>query len=300
MVFDDPTLRRMLHGNAFGLTLEQFVPALHGASQELLRRIWQLLMPEQRVPFIRVASQPATQGQVACARRQVLDSLFWELTYWKTPDLYDQLTEGEYLHPGIFADLEPAIRDKTVLDIGAGSGRASFECLRHGAARIYAVEPSPGLLRILRQKLQGQEGAERIIVRSGSFDAIPLEENSVDVVLSCSAFTAAPEQGGEPGLAEMWRVVRAGGKMVIIWPCVRDRAWLLEHGFQYVALPVEQEMYVHFRSLESALACMRRFYAHNEAAMQYILSEQRPEAPFSLLGINPPCDYCWRVVQKEP
>src|SRR5437764_7393640 len=92
------------------------------------------------------------QDEVEAARRCVLDSLFWELTYWKTPELYDELTEGEQLHPGIFQRLQPDIHESTVLDVGAGSGRGSFECLRYGAKRVYAVEPSPALLRILDRK----------------------------------------------------------------------------------------------------------------------------------------------------
>ncbi|HLZ57637.1 MAG TPA: class I SAM-dependent methyltransferase [Ktedonosporobacter sp.] len=296
MVFDDPTLHRLLHSSDF--TIEQLAYSLHGAPPALLWRIWRQLSPEQRTQFLHARDHSATCSEIQCALRSVLDSLFWELTYWKTPHLYDQLTSGEHLHPGIFLNLEPDIRGKTILDVGAGSGRASFECVRHGAALVYAVEPSTGLLRILRQKLARQADKSRVVVHTGTFDALPLAENSVDLALSCSAFTSSPEQGGEPGLAEMQRVTRPGGKIVLIWPRVKDHLWLVEHGFQYVALPVQREMYIHFRSMQSALACVRRFYARNRAALRYLLATQRPEIPFSILGINPPCDYCWREVVK--
>jgi hypothetical protein len=124
-------------------------------------------------------------------------------------------------------------------------------------------------------------------------------DNSVDLTLSCSAFTAAPEQGGECGLAEMLRVTRSGGKIVLIWPRREDREWLSARGFRYVALPVQREMCVHFRSLQSALHCAQRFYAHNKAVAQYLLSQRQPEVPFSVIGINPPRDYCWLEVQKS-
>ncbi len=99
------------------------------------------------------------------AQRQVLDGLFWELTYWKTPELYEELTEGERLHPGIFEHLHPDLQGKTVLDAGAGSGRASLECIRYGAKLVYAVEPSPGLLHILEQKLGHRVGNQQVIPR---------------------------------------------------------------------------------------------------------------------------------------
>lgn len=105
-----------------------------------------------------------------------------------------------------------------------------------------------------------------------------------------------PEQGGEAGLAELKRVTKAGGKIVIIWPRKEDYHWLVERGFQYVSLPLQREMYVHFRSLESALRCARIFYARNKAVLRYLLKKQNPEVPFSVLGLNPPRDYCWLTV----
>jgi SAM-dependent methyltransferase len=233
------------------------------------------------------------------AHRYILDKLFWELTYWKTPELYEELTMGERLHPGIFQQLEQDLHGKEILDAGSGSGRAAFECLRHGARLVYAVEPSPGLLRILEQKIADQPATRgRIVACRGRFDDLPLQDRSVDLALSCSAFTANAEQGGEPGLEELRRVTRPGGKIVLIWPRREDYEWLAAHGFIYVALPLHREMTVHFRSQLSALKCVQRFYARNEAVVPYILDRRQPEVPFSVLGINPPCDYCWLSVQE--
>ena len=294
-VFDDVTLQKMVGSGGFGLTAENLGRSLHGASQLLIERIGRTLPPPQRLSFIEGLRCCETQAEVEAARRYILDNLFWELTYWKTPELYEELTEGERLHPGIFQQLESDLRGKVVLDAGAGIGRASLECKRHGARLVYAVEPSPGLLRILEQKLAGQPStcAGRIVACRGRFDELPLQDRSVDLAISCSAFTAAAEQGGEPGLAEMKRVTRPGGKIVLIWPRMQDYDWLAKHGFTYVTLPLQQAMTVRFRSQQSALKCVQRFYARNEAVVPYILNQQIPEVPFSVLGINPPCDYCW-------
>jgi ubiquinone/menaquinone biosynthesis C-methylase UbiE len=261
-----------------------------------VERIERVIPPQLRSSFLYELSRPLPCEVREHICRELLDALFWELTYWKTPDLYNELIEGEQLHPGIFSQLEPDIHGKTVLDVGAGSGRASFECLRHGAERVYAVEPSPGLLHILEQKRACMSHGDRVIPAAGRFEALPLEEQSVDMTLSCSAFTTLPEQGGEPGLAEMKRVTKPGGKIVIIWPRLDDYDWLAAHGFRHVVLPLDQEMCIHFRSLKSALRCARRFYAHNTAVVRYFLSTRRPEVPFSVLGVNPPCDYCWLEV----
>jgi len=299
MVFNDATLQSILCGNGFGLTVEKLAYSLRGMPKELVRRIIDNMQTEKRASFLAEFQHTISEDQVEAARHEVLDRLFWELTYWKTPELYEELTEGEQLHPGIFQQLEPDLQGKTVLDAGAGWGRASFECVRHGAALVYAVEPSPGLLRILERKLAGLltgPPGSRIVPYQGRFDQIPLEDNCVDVSLSCSAFTAEPGQGGEVGLAELKRVTRPGGKIVVIWPRREDYDWLVGHGFQYVVLPLDQEMRVRFRSLRSALRCARLFYAHNTAVASYILERRQPEVPFSVLGINPPRDYCWLIV----
>jgi SAM-dependent methyltransferase len=295
LVLDETALRDTLESS--GIAAEELGRGLHGASHELVQRILQTTPEEARATLVAALEQPASAAQVATARRHILDACFWELTYWKTPELYDELTSGEPIHPGIFRRLAPYLRGHTVLDAGAGSGRATFACLDRGAVRVYALEPSPGLLCILDRKRAEHPDGERILPLHGRFSAIPLADNAVDVALSCSAFTSEPEQGGEPGLAELRRVTRPGGHIVLIWPRPEDYGWLAQHGFRYVALPLRHEMYVRFHSLRSALRVVHRFYARNHALARYLLQHHSAEVPYSLIGPNPPHDYCWLRVK---
>lgn len=294
-VFDEDTMQDKL-GGGFGVELSKLALSLRDAPWSLIERISERLPSHLFPTFMHELHRPVAWQTVEAARREVLDSLFWELTYWKLPELYEELTMGERIHPGIFQALEPDMRGRVVLDAGAGSGRASFECLRHGARRVYAVEPSPGLLNILRRKL-GEQSEEDIVPLRGSFEHLPLADNSVDLALSCSAFTAEAGRGGERGLAELKRVTKPGGKVAVIWPRTEDRRWLMAHGFHYIALPLHEEMHVHFRSLQSALRCARLFYADNQAVTRYLLTQRQADVPFSVLGFNPPRDYCWLIVK---
>lgn len=297
LIFDEAHFCQVLSGCIEKMTLEQLAWGLHAAPGPLMERVCACLSPYEREVLRQAAARPVPECEVARARRALLDLLFWELTYWKTPELYEELTTGEQIHPGIFQHLEPLLRGKLVLDAGAGTGRASFECMRYGARLVYALEPSPGLLRLLRQKVARSTAAGQVLPIAGDFAHIPLAAESVDLALACSSFTSQPEQGGEPGLAELRRVVRPGGAIAFIWPRPEDRAWLSERGFHYVALPSEQEMCVRFSSFACALRCARRFYAHNRNLLRYLLCERQPVVPFSILGINPPRDYCWARVR---
>jgi ubiquinone/menaquinone biosynthesis C-methylase UbiE len=294
LVFDSHNLARVLAMAQF--TPEQLAWSLDKAPPLLLQRVGASLPMSQQQAFARALACPLAAEESTQMRHVLLDRLFWELTYWKTPEMYEELVAGEKLHPGIFQQLDSLLHNKIVLDAGAGCGRASFVALEHGAARVYAVEPSPGLRRILADKLSTFADAETITLRDGDFTHMPLPDKSVDVALSCSAFTAEPSQGGEPALTELRRVTRSGGYIVVIWPRPIDRPWLAEHGFHYVALPQEQEMYISFDSWESIWRCAQRFYAQNKNVYRYLRHARQPRLPFSILGSNAPCDYCWLQV----
>ncbi len=297
LVFDDEAWENLLNSTDFEFQTGELGLSMHNAPQVLIHRIAKHLPEIRRGEFQLILKQVATDNEIQSAQQIILDKLFWELVYWKTPELYEELTEGEAIHPGIFKNLAHELKNKTVLDVGAGSGRASFECLRHGAKRVHAIEPSKGLLRILLHKLSSHKNdpnnSGEIIAQAGRFNNLPLGDNSVDISLACSAFTAEAEQGGEAGLNELRRVTRPGGKIVIIWPRPQDIAWLTERGFQYASLPVKEEMKISFRSVSSAWRCANLFYQKNKAVRQYLLKHEKPEIPFSVLGVNPPRDYCW-------
>ncbi len=299
MAFDDHTLHRLLTGTNTELDVASLAQSLQGAPEVVVKRIERHLPAEQQASFQEMLHRSISNDQLRQAREYVLNVLFWDLTYWKTPEWYHELTEGESLHPGIFEHLKLDIRHHIVLDVAAGSGRATFECLRYGASLVYAVDPSPGLLGILEHRLLSEGEADRVILRPGSFDHLPLKNNSVDLALSCSAFLSKENQGGESGLAELCRVTKPGGKVVMIWPLPQDYRWFASHGFQYQSFPPLQEPMVHFRSMESALRCVARFYGKRPESLRYLQEHGQPEVPYSVLGFKQPNDYCWLVVEKE-
>lgn len=225
---------------------------------------------------------PGGKGQSGA--RTALERLAWDIVYWRFPHLYDALTEGEQIHPSLLA--LGCVEGKTILDAGAGAGRLSFLCAPT-ARRVIALEPSPRLRSLLAKKAE-RRGVKNVEACDGWFDRVPLEPGSVDVTVSLSAFGSDDPHGGDRGLAELVRVTRPEGRLVFLWP--EDPAWLMRRGFQYARF--DGPLKVRFRSLATAKRVARIFYP--PAAQAYIEERQRPEVPFELLGVNPPCDACWR------
>jgi ubiquinone/menaquinone biosynthesis C-methylase UbiE len=182
------------------------------------------------------------------------------------------------------------VNGAVVLDAGAGTGRATLPLARR-ARRVYAMDPAPPLLRLLEGKLAGA-GVRNVELLRGVFRRVPLPDDSVDAVVSCSAFGPLEARGGQCGLNELQRVTRPGGRIVIMWP--EDPAWFVCHGFHYATLP--GHLSITFPTLETALAVAQRFYG--AAAIQHLATTGRPELPFHVLGVKAPRDLCWLTVRK--
>ncbi|MBO0794188.1 MAG: hypothetical protein J2P36_25015, partial [Ktedonobacteraceae bacterium] len=72
-----------------------------------------------------------------------------------------------------------------------------------------------------------------------------------------------------------------------------------DHGFAYQSFPPLPEPMVRFRSMESALRCVTRFYAKRPECMRYLLEHEQPAIPYTILGFKQPNDYCWLAVEKK-
>jgi SAM-dependent methyltransferase len=226
---------------------------------------------------------------VGAADPQTDITLAWELLYRLEPELYDRLVSAERLHPGVLGWL-PHDVDR-IVEVAAGTGRLTLELVRH-AREVLAIEPAGPLREILNQKLLRADHGDRARVTHGFFDDLPVTDAYADLVVACSALTPAPGHGGEAGLAEMERICRPGGCVVIVWP--NQVPWLAAHGYRYVSFG-DAEMSVEFASHEEAAELTEIFYP---SGIEEVRRRGWRRVPYEVLGINPPCDLAFKLIAR--
>jgi SAM-dependent methyltransferase len=98
------------------------------------------------------------------------------------------------------------------LDVGCGTGALCAAIVDHcSPSSVFGVEPSEGFLKTARERLAG-----RAELRRGSATEIPLDDASVDVVVSGLVLNFVPDP--RAALAEMSRVTVNGGAIgAYVW-----------------------------------------------------------------------------------
>ena len=101
--------------------------------------------------------------------------------------------------------------DGRVLEIGIGSG-FSLPFYSRNVERLIGLDPSPKLLSMVRRNLRPNGPSVELV--EGSAEAIPLESNSVDTVVTTWTLCSVPDAART--LREMHRVLRPAGRLLFI------------------------------------------------------------------------------------
>ena len=113
-------------------------------------------------------------------------------------------------------------RDLVVADVGTGTGTLALELAAAGM-RVIAVDHSQAMLEAARRKL-AEAGTNGVELRHGEAEALPLADGEVDAAFAHLVLQYLPAPGR--ALAELARVVRPGGAVVVVDFVRHDREWM--------------------------------------------------------------------------
>ena len=101
-----------------------------------------------------------------------------------------------------------------ILDIATGTGDFAIEALSLKPKKIIGVDISEGMLSVGREKLIKKNLTDKIELISGDSEVLPFEDNFFDAVIV--SFGVRNFENLEKGLSDMLRVLKPGGKVVIL------------------------------------------------------------------------------------
>jgi len=104
---------------------------------------------------------------------------------------------------------------ETLLDVGCGTGGVTIPAkIRVGINGSAAgIDPAPEMIAVARRKAQ-RAGIE-IDFRVGVIESLPFPDETFDVVTASMMMHHLPPHLQVQGLAEIWRVLKPGGRILI-------------------------------------------------------------------------------------
>ncbi|MDB5114601.1 MAG: ubiE [Mucilaginibacter sp.] len=104
---------------------------------------------------------------------------------------------------------------KLILDVATGTGDFAFEALSIlKPEKIIGVDISQGMLDIAKQKIAKRNLGDRFEIKLGDSEKLPFEADEFDAVTV--AYGVRNFENLEQGLADINRVLKAGGKAVVL------------------------------------------------------------------------------------
>ncbi|MEQ8807810.1 MAG: bifunctional demethylmenaquinone methyltransferase/2-methoxy-6-polyprenyl-1,4-benzoquinol methylase UbiE [Imperialibacter sp.] len=106
------------------------------------------------------------------------------------------------------------IQPKQILDIATGTGDFAIEALSLKPDKVTGVDISEGMLAMGKKKIARMKLEDKVELQLGDSEKLLFDDNTFDAVIV--AFGVRNFENLEKGLADMWRVLKPGGKVVVL------------------------------------------------------------------------------------
>lgn len=124
-----------------------------------------------------------------------------------------------------------SLKPKRILDVATGTADLALSAYKAlEPEEIIGIDISPKMLEIGREKIAKRDLQERIKLYDGDSENLPFEDASFDAIMV--AFGVRNFGNLEKGLSEMARVLRPGGKMVVL-EFSKPKAFPFKQGYNF-------------------------------------------------------------------
>jgi SAM-dependent methyltransferase len=163
------------------------------------------------------AGQDAERAREVVARRRTRSQEFFRTEAGRWDGVRRELFGAHPEWPALLALLDPTW---VVGDLGCGTGQLA-ETLAPYVSRVVAVDESPDMLKAAKRRLEALGVSERVELRQGRLETLPIGDRELDVALFSLVmhYVAHPEES----LAEARRVLRPGGRLLVVDMTAHDR-----------------------------------------------------------------------------
>jgi demethylmenaquinone methyltransferase/2-methoxy-6-polyprenyl-1,4-benzoquinol methylase len=107
-----------------------------------------------------------------------------------------------------------SLKPKRILDIATGTGDFALEALKINPQNVIGVDISEGMLKVGMEKMKAKQVDHIISLRLGDSENLPFDVNTFDAITV--GFGVRNFENLKKGLAEMIRVLKPGGKVVVL------------------------------------------------------------------------------------
>jgi len=117
----------------------------------------------------------------------------------------------------------PVTADSVVADVATGTAAVAIDLVRQYGCRVIGIDQSPEMLARGGERVAAAGLSERIVLRQGEAERLPLEDASVDALTHTYLLRYVDDPAAT--LRELARVVRPGGAIASLEFFVPDGAW---------------------------------------------------------------------------
>lgn len=160
---------------------------------------------------------------------------------------------------------------RLVLDVACGTGDFSVAAVKYGCQKVYGIDIAEKMLDIGKDKIERKHLSDSIIFQTGRAESIAFESNNFDATIT--AFGVRNFEDLDKGLTEMHRVLKDGGKILVL-EFSRPKSF-----------PFDQIYFFYFKRI---LPFIGKLISKNDEAYRYLPSTvmQFPEGEHFLKILN--------------